>query len=58
MIRTGSAAAAYQSANGATWAFSGLQSAAMGGYGAPAVTGIVTGANAAAVGVMEWFKRK
>ena len=58
MMTPGSAATAYQSANGATWAFSGLQSAAMGGYGAAAVNGVVTGVNAAAVGVMEWFKRR
>jgi hypothetical protein len=30
----------------------------MGGYGAAAVNGIVTGTNAAAVGVVEWFKRR
>ncbi|KAK4548338.1 hypothetical protein LTR36_010208 [Oleoguttula mirabilis] len=51
-----SAASGYQAAHGATAGFSFLQSAAMGGYGAAAVNGVVTGASAVAGGVAEWFK--
>lgn len=57
----GSAAAAFQSANGATAAFSFFQSAAMGGYAAGAVGGVVTGAStvsAATTGVAQWFKKR
>ncbi|KAK3067668.1 hypothetical protein LTR53_015327 [Teratosphaeriaceae sp. CCFEE 6253] len=51
----GSAAAGYQSAHGATAAFSFLQSAAMGGTAAFGVA--VTGVTAAAGFVAQWFKR-
>ena len=52
----GWAAAAYQSAFGVNWVFSGLQSAAMAGYGAPVVNGIIRGAVLAGMGITEAFK--
>ena len=55
-IHTDSTTAWYQSIYGATTAFSWLQSAAMGGYGASAVYGGVRAASAAVVGVAEMFK--
>ena len=53
----GSGAATFQSADGATAAFSTLQSAAMGGYGAPIVGGIAQGASVVGAGVAQLFKK-
>lgn len=49
-ILIGSIAAAYQSTFGANAMFATLQSAAMGGYGAPVVVGCVQGTAAAMAG--------
>jgi hypothetical protein len=53
----GGSAAAFQSANGATAAFSALQSAAMGGYGVAIVNGVVQGVSVGAAGVAQLFSR-
>lgn len=58
MRYTGSAAAAYQSANGATWLFSTLQSAAMGGYAGAAVNGVASAVGGIGIGVTAWFQRQ
>ena len=56
--RLGSAAASYQSMYGATWAFSGMQSAAMQGYALPVVQCFVQGASVGSAGVVELLKRR
>ena len=53
----GSFAAWYQSVFGATWIFSGFQSAAMAGYAAGAVNGVVQGAAVVAGGMAHWLRR-
>lgn len=58
MLHLGSAAAGYQSANGATWAFSYLQSAAMQGYGTVFVNGFVQGVSGVGAGLAEYIKRR
>ena len=57
-MSAGSAAAGFQSAHGATWLFSALQSAAMSGYATVAVNGVAQAATGIGVGVAEWFKRR
>jgi len=54
----GSAAAGYQSLYGATWLFSGMQSAAMHGYALPLVNSIVQVTSVATAGVVEIVKRR
>lgn len=53
----GSFAAWYQSVFGATWIFSGFQSAAMAGYAAGVVNGAFQGAAAITGGMAHWFGR-
>ena len=57
-VRLGSAAAGFQSVHGVGWIFSGLQSAAMGGYATTAVNGVVQGVCGLGAGAAEYFKNR